>query len=121
MRPSRFAKPCAGLLGLLLLLALIPAFAVRAATAPAAPTSALPANSTASVYRTPAPALAALVDAPPTPGVRLDPRREWMLLLDLPSLPPIAELADRELRLGGLRIRPRSHGPSRSGFATGLR
>src|SRR5436305_4185025 len=117
MRSSRFVKPCAGLLGLLLLLALIPTPAVRAPTAP----PANPADGTASLYRTPAPALAALVDAPSTPGVRLDPRREWMLLLDLPSLPPIAELAERELRLGGLRIRPRSHGPSRAGFATGLR
>ncbi len=121
MPSPRFAKSCAGLLALLLLLALAPTLAVHAATAPTTPTSANTADSTASLYRTPAPALVALVDAPPTPGVRLDPRREWMLLLDLPSLPPIAELAERELRLGGLRIRPRSHGPSRAGFATGLR
>ncbi|HEX4961838.1 MAG TPA: prolyl oligopeptidase family serine peptidase [Thermoanaerobaculia bacterium] len=114
MRSSRFAMLGAGLL---LLLTLIPVFAARAATSV---TPAVP-DSTASVYRTPAKALADLVDAPPTPGMRLDPKREWMLLLDQPSLPPIAELAERELRLGGLRIRPRNHGPSRTGYSTGLR
>jgi dipeptidyl aminopeptidase/acylaminoacyl peptidase len=110
MRPHHFSKIRAGLL---LLLALAP-FARPAA----ADTTA---SSTAALYRTPPEPLAGFVDAPATPGVRLDPRREWMVLLEQPSLPPIAELAERELRLGGLRIRPRSHGPSRSGYASGLR
>ena len=114
MRPSRTAL---ARFGLLLLLVLVPAFVLGADTAPPAADS----SSTSSVYRTPSQVLTDLIDAPPTPGVRLDPKREWMLLLEQPSLPPIAELAERELRLGGLRIRPRSHGPSRSGYATGLR
>ncbi|HSS77247.1 MAG TPA: S9 family peptidase, partial [Thermoanaerobaculia bacterium] len=115
MLSFRPAKAWQGLLGLLLLVALSPTLAVRA-QAPA-----VSADSTASVYRTPPQALVDLVNAPPTPGMRLDPKREWMLLVEQPSLPPISELAERELRLGGLRIRPRSHGPSRSGFATGLK
>jgi dipeptidyl aminopeptidase/acylaminoacyl peptidase len=114
MRPSRTAMARSGLL---LLLALAPVLVLGADTTPPAADS----SSTSSVYRTPPQILADLIDAPPTPSVRLDPRREWMLLLEQPSLPPIAELAERELHLGGLRIRPRSHGPSRSGYATGLR
>ncbi len=66
-------------------------------------------------YQTPPPALAALVDAPPTPQVRLSPDHAHLLLLDQPSLPSIAELAEPELRLAGLRINPRNNGPSRSG------
>ncbi len=116
MRPFRSALT-RGLL--LLLLALVPVVALQAATT--TPPAAGSIDSTASVYRTPPQVLTDIIDAAPTPGVRLDPRREWMLVLDQPNLPPIAELAERELRLGGLRIRPRSHGPSRSGYATGLR
>jgi dipeptidyl aminopeptidase/acylaminoacyl peptidase len=72
------------------------------------------------LYRTPPQVLVDIVDAPPTPWTRLDPSREWLLLLELPSLPPIAELAERELRLGGLRIRPQTHAPSRTGYFSGL-
>ncbi len=103
----RPAKAWQGLFGLILFLA------------PAA--IAQSAESTANLYRTPPQALVDLVNAPPTPSMRLDPRRQWMLVVEQASLPPISELAERELRLGGLRIRPRSHGPSRSGYATGLK
>jgi dipeptidyl aminopeptidase/acylaminoacyl peptidase len=83
-----------------------------AATAPAA---------TDSAYHTPPQVLVDIVDAPPTPAAALDPQRQWLLIMDRPSLPPIAELAERELRLAGLRIRPRNHAPSRAGYLTGLR
>ena len=73
-----------------------------------------------SVYRTPPQALVDLVDAPPTPAVSIDPMRQWMLLLKQPNLPPVAELAERELRLGGLRIKPQTNGPSRTTFLNGL-
>ena len=69
-------------------------------------------------YRTPPQALVDILDAPPTPLVLADPRRQWLLVMDLPSMPPVAELAERELRLAGLRIRPRVSGPSRSFYVT---
>ncbi len=72
-------------------------------------------------YHTPPQVLVDIVDAPPTPGVALDPQRQWLLIMERPSLPPISELAERELRLGGLRIRPQNHAPSRAGYLTGLR
>ncbi|MCP4654348.1 MAG: prolyl oligopeptidase family serine peptidase [bacterium] len=64
-------------------------------------------------YRVPPEALVDIVDAPLTPVVRTSPNLEWMLLLELPSLPPIRELAQPELRLAGMRIKPRINGPSR--------
>src|SRR5205807_3159114 len=44
-------------------------------------------------YQMPPRAVADLIDAPVTPAVTVSPDREWLLLLELPSLPPIAELA----------------------------
>ena len=68
-------------------------------------------------YQTPAPALAALVDAPRTPSVSLSPDRATMAFLTRPGAPPITELAEPELGLAGVRINPRTTGPSRaSGF-----
>ena len=70
-------------------------------------------------YQTPAPELAVLVDAPRTPGVSLSPDRTTMAFLTRPGAPPITELAEPELGLAGVRINPRTTGPSRaSGFAS---
>jgi hypothetical protein len=83
--------------------------------------AATAAETAADGYRLPPQGLVDIIDAPPTPGVLPDPRGQWLLILERPSLPPIAELAERELRLGGLRIRPANHSPSRAGYLTGLR
>jgi len=69
---------------------------------------------TSPVYRTPDQTLVDIVDALPTPSVSLAPDNEWMLLMQAPSLPPIAELAERELKLAGMRIKPQINGPSRT-------
>ncbi len=71
-------------------------------------------------YQTPPDAIAALVNAPATPGVSFSPDRKWMLLLEQPGYPSIEEVAQPELRLAGIRINPRTNGPSRNGFTTGL-
>ena len=62
-------------------------------------------------YRVPPAPIAALIDAPELPDVALSPDRRWLLLLERPALPPIAELAEPELRLAGLRLNPRTNGP----------
>jgi dipeptidyl aminopeptidase/acylaminoacyl peptidase len=72
-----------------------------------------PTTSAAETYRVPPPPLREIVEAPPTPAVRLSPDNEWMLLLTRPNLISIAELSRPELRLAGLRIRPTTNGPSR--------
>jgi len=71
-------------------------------------------------YRMPPPELAALVDAPRTPGVNLSPDGRVMLLMQPPSLPSIAEVSAPEARLAGLRINPRNNGPSRGTAYIGL-
>ena len=78
------------------------------------------AQDVAETYRTPAPALAQLVDAPVTPGATVSPDGRWLLLEERPSLPTIGEVAREELRIAGLRIDPLSNGPSRSQGSTGL-
>ena len=86
-----------------------------------APAAGLAAQEgTEAVYRTPAPELAALVDAPATPGVSLSPDESMMLLMMRPGAPSIAEVSAPELRLAGLRIDPRNNGPSRGQGSVGL-
>src|SRR5438128_12664930 len=76
------------------------------------PAAAQESRSASPGYRMPPKAIAELIDAPVTPGASLSPNREWLLLLEVPSLPPIAEISQPELRLAGLRFNPRTNGPS---------
>src|SRR5262245_17327983 len=64
-------------------------------------------------YQQPPPPIAQILDADQTPLVRLSPDRIWLLLLERPGLPPIAEVSTPELRLAKLRINPRTGGRSR--------
>src|SRR5262249_29315655 len=63
------------------------------------------------VYRKAPPAIAAVLDAPPTPVVSVSPARDHLLLVQGVRYPPIADLAEPMLRLAGLRINPRTNGP----------
>ena len=84
--------------------------------------AALPAaaQDSAVSYQMPDPVLAAMIDAPPTPWVSLGPDNAWLLLIEPAGYPSIAEVAAPELRLAGLRINPRTNGPSRTRPAVGL-
>jgi len=82
--------------------------------------SLLAQSTTAAVYQTPDQAIVDVVDVLPTPSVRLGPDREWLLFVQYPSYPPIAELAERELKLAGMRIKPAIDGRSRTTGAIGL-
>jgi dipeptidyl aminopeptidase/acylaminoacyl peptidase len=73
-----------------------------------------------SVYQKPSRALVDIVDAPTTPTVSIDPHNRWLLLLGVPTLPPLAELAQKELRIAGSRISPQTRGPSRTRYWTGM-
>ena len=74
----------------------------------------------ATAYQTPPKALADLVTVPPTPGV-MTGNGDVMLILEQASAPTIAELAQPELKLAGLRINPLNNGPSRVNYITGLK
>lgn len=67
-------------------------------------------------YMMPPPEVAALVDAPSAPALRIAPDNSYMLLLHSPGRPSIEDLAQPELRLAGFRINPRTNGPSRAGY-----
>lgn len=71
-------------------------------------------------YRDPPAPIAAMLDAHPTPGISLSPRRDWFVLLDRPGLPSIAEVAAPHLKLAGSRIDPVTNGPAGAGGYDGL-
>ncbi len=71
-------------------------------------------------YQKPSDVLAALVDAPATPTVSLSPDRNRLAILERSERPEIAQLAQPELRLAGLRINPATDGPSRAITFNGL-
>ncbi|MDE2772188.1 MAG: S9 family peptidase, partial [Gemmatimonadota bacterium] len=97
-------------------LLLLPVLLFLLAAAP----QGLDAQEGADDYQMPAAELAALVDAPVAPGISLSPDESVMLLTMRSSLPSIAEVAAPELRIAGLRINPRTNGPSRSRPSNGL-
>lgn len=72
-------------------------------------------------YQLPPKVITDLIDAPPIPYVSIDPTHKWMLLQEYPNLISIDEMAQPELRLAGIRMNPQNHGPSRSGYITGLK
>lgn len=72
-------------------------------------------------YQQPPQAMIDMVDSPLIPQTSLSPTRDWLMLLERPTLPTIAELAQPEVRLAGVRINPRNSDQSRSNYATGIR
>lgn len=88
--------------------------------------SLLPALSQSSFkYQTPPPEIIQLIDARPFPALDLSHRdkdgKQWLLIGEYAGLPPIADLAQPELRLAGLRFNPRTNGPSRGRYFISLR
>ncbi len=72
-------------------------------------------------YQMPPQAIADIADAPPTPAVVLDPTRTWLLLMEHPAMPSIAELSQAELRLAGIRMNPATNARSRRDTAVALK
>lgn len=71
-------------------------------------------------YRLPPAALQAIVDAARAPALSLSPQRNIVAVVQTPPLPGIAEVAQPELKLAGLRINPRTCSSSRFSFGTDL-
>ncbi len=72
-------------------------------------------------YQQPPQPMIDMVDAPLVPETSLSPTNEWLMLLERPALPSVAELSQPELRLAGLRINPRNNDQSRNNNATNIR
>jgi len=68
-----------------------------------------------------------MVDAPPTPSINLSPAYgaatapRMLLIEQSSSLPTIADLAEPELRLAGLRFNPKTGAPSRTRYFVSLK
>jgi len=71
-------------------------------------------------YMEPSQAMTDLVDGDATPYVSIAPNGELMALLHRPGRPSIEEVSQPELRLAGLRINPRTTGPSRTNTMNGI-
>src|SRR5262245_743166 len=67
-------------------------------------------------YPTPPPAVARFVTAPAMPGTSLGPDRTTLLLTTPQLFPSIAQVAETELRLAGLRINPKNRSQTRRIF-----
>ncbi|HEX7842841.1 MAG TPA: hypothetical protein VF469_35450, partial [Kofleriaceae bacterium] len=80
----------------------------------------IPAYADDVTYQRPVKAVANFVDAPPIPQANLSPDRSTLLLVTPIQFPSIAEVAEPELRLAGLRINPRNRAMARRGFARRL-
>ena len=72
-------------------------------------------------YKLPPKPVADLIDAPWTPRISVSPDGQWILLMQYPGYPSIEEVSQPELRLAGLRINPRTNGPSRDWYFTDLK
>jgi dipeptidyl aminopeptidase/acylaminoacyl peptidase len=73
-------------------------------------------------YLTPPDPIPAIITAQPTPTVLVGRDRQTLAVLTRDGLPPIAEMAEPELRLGGFRISPRTNGvsPTRAAYSNGI-
>lgn len=76
-------------------------------------TLALTAHAADLTYQQPPEDIRAILDADSPPAVRVSPDRQWMLELERPSLRPLSELAEPEVKVGGIKINPDTNGPSR--------
>jgi dipeptidyl aminopeptidase/acylaminoacyl peptidase len=83
------------------------------------------ASSTDLKYQTPPEVMVKIVDALPTPTISLSPAHgagpRRILIEQSSSLPTIADLAEPELRLAGLRFNPKVGAPSRTRYFVSLK
>jgi dipeptidyl aminopeptidase/acylaminoacyl peptidase len=71
-------------------------------------------------YQLPPPEVVEILDAAPAPRVRFSPDGEWILFVERPAMPSLAEVARPMLRLAGIRIDPVASARYRTGYDTGL-
>ncbi len=74
-----------------------------------------------STYQTPPKEILELVDVSRAPSVLLDDNKENMILLYRNSYKSIEELSKEELRLGGLRIDPKTNIGSRVNYYNNIK
>ena len=71
-------------------------------------------------YRLPPQEVTDIIDAKPEPTVSVSPDRQWMLLIERDSMPSIADVSRRMLKLAGMRIDPAANSRFQSRYFAGL-
>lgn len=71
-------------------------------------------------YQLPPKEILELADIKPRPLVRIDSRNQTMVMLERRIFKTLEEMAEEEVRLGGLRINPFTNGKSRNTFTYGI-
>jgi dipeptidyl aminopeptidase/acylaminoacyl peptidase len=92
-------------------------FALLVALQSALPGAQAPVDA---VYQLPPKVIVDILDAPPPPDVILSPARDVVAVLERAPMPTIADLARPMLRLGGIRIDPKTNGLHRARAARSL-
>jgi dipeptidyl aminopeptidase/acylaminoacyl peptidase len=71
-------------------------------------------------YKEPPKEIYDLIMAKPVPSASVDDAGKWMLLMERNTFPTVAELAEPELRIAGLRINPNNFAQSRMTTLAGM-
>ena len=71
-------------------------------------------------YRLPPPEVVRLLDAPATPDVLMSPDARWMLLVERPPMPTLAEVSRPWIGLAGDRIDPATNAPWQAAYDSGI-
>ena len=71
-------------------------------------------------YKVPPREIYDLIMAKPVPSASVDDAGKWMLLMERNTFPSVAELAEPELRIAGLRINPNNFALSRTTTLAGM-
>ena len=71
-------------------------------------------------YKEPPKEIYDLIMAKPVPSASIDDAGKWMLLMERNTFPTVAELAEPELRIAGLRINPNNFAQSRATTLAGM-
>ena len=71
-------------------------------------------------YEVPPKEILDLIDIKPAPAVRIDQNNRYIVMLDRLPFKTLAELAEDEVKLAGLRINPQLNSPGRQGYYYGI-
>src|SRR5580765_6726729 len=72
-------------------------------------------------YKQPPKEIMDVLNAPAIPAISVSPARDRIAILEPLRYPPISELAQPMLRLGGLRINPNTNGQHRQPYFVSLK
>ncbi|MEM8612159.1 MAG: prolyl oligopeptidase family serine peptidase, partial [Cyanobacteria bacterium P01_H01_bin.105] len=73
-----------------------------------------------STWQNPPPPIASMLDADRLPVVSISPDNQWLVEFERRSLPPIAELAEPQVAIAGIKLNPNTWGPAQEASYKGI-